>query len=297
MTAAHSVEYPPFLDPGDEFTRLDSAAVEIIPVPYDGTSTWQKGADLGPAALLAASTQVETLDIETETQVHLRGVATRAPIFCDGSPEEMCEQVEAAVGACLDAGRFPVVLGGEHSVTIGALRATKKRHPGFSVLQIDAHADTREAYHGSACNHACVMARAREMAPICQVGIRSLDRAELDTIDRSRVLFAHQIRGKTGPERVAWVERALSLLTDEVYITIDLDAFDPSLLPATGTPEPGGLLWDEVNSLLDAACGRKKIIGFDVVELCPRPGQHASEFVAAKLTHRLLSRVFAQNTP
>lgn len=278
----------PFLDPppfeGDP-------AIAILPVPYDATSTWVKGADRGPDAILRASTQVEWYDIQTRTEVHERGIVTRGPVNCDGTPDELAPRVRRAVGRELDAGRFPVVLGGEHSVSIGAFRAVAERYPDATILQIDAHADTRERYHGSACNHACVMARARELTPIVQVGIRSMDAAEADRIDHDRVVYAHDIAAH---DTDAWIERVTLMLTKKVYVTIDLDAFDPALVPATGTPEPGGLTWWQVDRLLRAVCDRSHVVGFDVVELCPTTGHHASDFVAAKLVHRFLSEVFAR---
>ncbi|MEZ6318406.1 MAG: agmatinase [Phycisphaerales bacterium] len=279
---------PPFLDP----PPFEGApAIAVIPVPYDGSSTWVKGADLGPAAILDASAQVEWYDIQTRTEVHTHGIVTRDPVNCDGSPDELAPRVERAVGRELDAGRFPVVLGGEHSVSIGAFRAVVARHPDVTILQIDAHADTRERYHGSASNHACVMARAREMAPIVQVGIRSMEADEAERIDHDRVVYAHDIAGH---DTDAWIERVTLMLTRKVYVTIDMDAFDPALVPATGTPEPGGLTWWQVDRLLRAVCDRSQVVGFDVVELCPSEGQHASDFVAAKLVHRFLSEIFVR---
>jgi agmatinase len=279
----------PFLDPPELDTAR--ASIAIIPVPYDATSTWVKGADKGPAAILRASAQVEWYDIQTRYEVHRQGIATREPVSCSGTPDELAPLVEAAVGAELDAGRFPVVLGGEHSVSIGAIWAVAKRYPDVTILQIDAHADTREEYHGSRCNHACVMARAREVAPIVQVGIRSMDADEAERIDQDRVVYAHDM----ARERIdAWIERIALMLTKKVYVTIDMDAFDPALVPATGTPEPGGLTWWQMDRLIAAVAERAEVVGFDVVELCPREGEHASDFVAAKLVHRFLSEVFVR---
>lgn len=279
----------PFLDPPELDTAR--ASIAIIPVPYDATSTWVKGADKGPAAILRASAQVEWYDIQTRYEVHRQGIATREPVSCSGAPDELAPLVEAAVGAELDAGRFPVVLGGEHSVSIGAIWAVAKRHQDVTILQIDAHADTREEYHGSRCNHACVMARAREVAPIVQVGIRSMDADEAERIDQDRVVYAHDM----ARERIdAWIERIALMLTKKVYVTIDMDAFDPALVPATGTPEPGGLTWWQMDRLISTVAERAEVVGFDVVELCPREGEHASDFVAAKLVHRFLSEVFVR---
>lgn len=285
-----------FFDPPPEYCDPTSSAVRIIPVPYDGTSTYRKGADRGPTAMLEASCQVEYFDIETESEVHKNGIHTEAPVFCETSPENLAPMVQDRVRSSLDSGKFPVVLGGEHSVSIGAIEAAAAfidNANDFSVLQIDAHGDTRETYMGSTHNHACVMARAREHASIAQVGIRAIDRSEWDTMDRNRVVWAHEIAAaRDAKSERAWMDRVLSMLAMNVYITVDLDAFDPSFLPATGTPEPGGLDWRTVNALVRRICQERKVIAFDVVELCPHEAHHGSDFFAAKLVHRMLSEVF-----
>ncbi len=258
----------------------------VIPVPYDKTSTWHKGADRGPGALLEASAAVEEYDIQTAWTPIRAGIATLADVVCDGGPEAMCDLVEERVGRVLDAGVMPLVLGGEHSVTIGAVRAAAARSEKLTVLQIDAHTDLRESYEGSACNHACVMARAREVASIVQVGIRAIDQGELEGMDRGRVFWGHEIADTSDD---VWMDRVCGLLTGEVYITIDVDGLDPSIMAATGTPEPGGLGWGQVNRLLARVCAQARVVGADVVELCPQPGLHACDFLAAKLAYRLIA--------
>ena len=288
--APGELSYPPFL--GAEGVTADpaAAAAAIIPVPYDLTSTWLKGADRGPSALLEASATIELYDIQTGSEPWKRGIVTLPPVLHDGGPEELAELVRAAAAAVLARGAIPVVIGGEHSVTIGAVEAAADAFPGVGVLQIDAHGDTRESYEGSTHNHACVMARARERCPIVQVGIRAVDSSEMPGLDPARVFWAHEIAAR---EDTNWMDEVVSLLPDNVYLTIDLDAFDPSLLPATGTPEPGGLGWYEMNELIRRVARNRRIVGFDVVELLPLPGEHASEFIAAKLVHRVLAEVFA----
>jgi agmatinase len=202
----------------------------------------------------------------------------------------MSSVVRKTVAALLERGELPVVLGGEHSVTIGAVDAAADRFDDLTVLQIDAHADTREEYEGSSHNHACVMARARERCPIVQVGIRAVDSAEMPDLDADRVFWAHDIVGAADD---SWMDEVAGLLTGEVYVTIDLDAFDPSLIPATGTPEPGGLEWYPVNRLLRRVVRASRVVGFDVVELLPAEGQHASAFAAAKLVYRFLAEIEA----
>jgi agmatinase len=277
--------------------ELEAAAAVIIPVPYDLTSSWRKGADAGPAALLEASAYVELYDIETGSEPWLRGIETAPPVECDGPPEEMSTVVRDRVAAVLGRHSLPVVLGGEHSVTIGAVEAAAaaSRAAGrrFSVLQVDAHGDMRETYHGSSHNHACVMARAREHGSTVQVGIRSVDTAELPSLGEGVVIWAHEIAASRGSGPTEWIDRTLEGLAEDVYLTIDLDAFDPSVIPATGTPEPGGLDWYEVNELVRRVAGARRIVGFDVVELLPMPGHHASEFLAAKLVYRVLAEIWA----
>jgi agmatinase len=175
-------------------------------------------------------------------------------------------------------------------VTIGAVEAAADRFDDLTVLQIDAHGDTRETYEGSTHNHACVMARARERAAIVQVGIRAVDGEEMAGLAPGRVFWAHEIASSADD---SWMDGVVDLLTDHVYVTIDLDAFDPSVLPATGTPEPGGLGWYPVNRLLRRVARAATVVGFDVVELLPVPGQHASDFTAAKLVYRFLAELGA----
>jgi agmatinase len=288
------LSYPVAEDPAafgglPEPCPLESARFAVLPIPYDGTSTWRKGADGGPAALLEASANMELYDIETGTEPWRAGIVTLAPVLHDGTPDDLADVVEAAAGALIDAGRTVVGLGGEHSVSIGLIRAHAARTPGLTVLQFDAHADTRESYEGSACNHACVMARAREVAAIAQVGIRSMDAAENERLDRSRVLFAHEMGGG-----VDWIPDLLALLDGPVYVTIDLDCLDPGIMPATGTPEPGGLSYRQIVRALAAVAREHEIVGFDVVELLPDPNNPAPDFLAARLVYQLMAYMTAK---
>ena len=278
-----------FGDFSDEHTCYKTAEIAILPVPYDGTSTWIKGADKGPEALLDASYNLEFYDIETQTEVFERGIATLDPVVEASSPEAMSREVERRMEHILDDGKFPVLIGGEHSVSIGAFRAMARRYPNISFLQLDAHSDMRDEYEGSSHNHACVMARAKELTSnITQVGIRSSAREEQHNIDPKRTFYAHQIANDA-----MWMERVSAQLSDEVYITIDLDVLDPAYLPSTGTPEPGGLSYREVLNLLRRVIREHKVVGLDVVELCPNPHAKASEFLAAKLVYQFLSELYA----
>jgi len=280
-----------FLDLPAEYRDPVQSRVAILPVPYDETSSWKKGSRHGPNAIIEASAYLEVFDIETQSEPWRQGIVVLDPIEYTGPPEPLIETVATRAAIILENNQLPVVLGGEHTVTIGAVRAARERFGDLSVLQIDAHGDTREQYQGSRFSHACVMARVREMASIVQVGIRSLDTPEWDGLDRDRVFFAHDIAAS--PHNRPWMERVIDRLSDEVYITMDLDAFDPSVMPAT-TPEPGGLFWADVNALVRAlARSGKKIVGFDVVELLPTPGLHHCEFTAAKLVYRTIAEALA----
>jgi agmatinase len=282
-----------FGDFESQYTDPDTAAVAILPVPYDGTSTWIKGADEGPQAILDASYNLEFYDIETDSEVFRKGIFVEPAVEGVDSPEGMTEAVRGRVGGILDRGKFPVVLGGEHSVSIGAIQAVAKRFDNLTVLQLDAHTDLRGSYEGSTHNHACVMARAKELVPIVQVGIRSMDTCEKPNLDSDRVFFAHQLCGRKAD---TWIPDVIELLTENIYLTIDLDVFDPSIMPATGTPEPGGLGWYEVIALIHAVCGRRNLVGFDLVELCPREHLWASDFLAAKLLYKTLTYKFCMGT-
>lgn len=277
---------PLFGDFEDRYTDFQNARIVILPVPYDQTSTWMKGADKGPSAILKASRNLEFYDILTDTEVFRKGIATDAPVENFPTPQVMVEQVRQRILDYFHKGKFPVVLGGEHSVSIGAIQAAAKSFSNLTILQLDAHADTRTEYEGSVFNHACVMARAREWCPIVQVGIRSMDSSEKPGMDTNRVFFAHEIAAD--PQK-NWIRKILSLLTENVYLTIDLDVFDPSLMPATGTPEPGGLGWYDVISLIEQVCSSRTLIGMDVVELCPRESLWSCDFLAAKLIYQTLS--------
>lgn len=271
----------------EEYSKEEGSAIVILPVPYDGTSTWGKGADKGPEAILEASANMELYDIETESEVYLNGIYTADPVKENDSPDEMVKSVFNRVTGFLKAGKFPVILGGEHSVTIGSILAFANHYPDLSVLQLDAHTDLRDEYEGSKNNHACVMARAREVAQIVQVGIRSMDSGEIPSMDQQRVFYAHQVNKDD-----SWMEKAIDLLSDNVYITLDLDAFDPSIMPSTGTPEPGGLGWYQVMDLIDKLVSRKNLVGFDVVELSPLDSNKAPDFMAAKIVYRFLSMLY-----
>lgn len=263
---------------------LEKAAAVLIPVPYDGTSTYGKGADKGPDAIFDASENMEIYDIETESEVYRKGIHIAPAVTEDESPEKMCDAVQSAVSLYLNQDKFVGLLGGEHSISIGAIQAFKEKYEDLTVLQLDAHSDLRPEYDGSACNHACAMHLASKTTNLVQVGIRSMDAVELPFLNRSNLFTSYEIR-----ENQDWQSDVVNSLGENVYITIDLDAFDPSIMPSTGTPEPGGLLWNETIDLLKMVFKRCNVVGFDINELAPQEGNNAPDFMAAKLLYKILS--------
>jgi agmatinase len=275
----------------EELADINSAKAAILPVPYDETATWKKGAARAPEAILEASHHLEHYDVVTGIEPGRWGIATLDPVEYSGPPEVLADRVHERVAELIERGVLPVTLGGDHSISIGAIRAAARLVPGMTVLQLDAHTDTREEYLGSTHNHACTMNWARQWCPIVQVGIRAVDGPEMPLLNQERVFYAHQICGSDGSSD--WVDRVVELLTEKVYLTIDVDCFDSSIVPATGTPEPGGLDWYQVDALLEQVAKHREVVGFDVVELLPTPGQWASDFLVAKLIYRFLGRIFS----
>lgn len=277
-----------FGDFDEQYAKYENAQIVILPVPYDGTSTFVKGADKGPQAIIDASDSIEMWDIETQTEVYKKGINTATAVLENESPEMMVEAVYNRVLAFLQDDKFVVTIGGEHSVSCGSIKAYSEKYSNFSVLQIDAHADLREEYMGSKFNHACVMKRAKDWAKIIQVGIRSVSADEKDFIEKERMFYAHEIF-----QNNKWIKKAIGELTENVYLTIDLDGFDPSFLPSTGTPEPGGMNWWQVIELIENLVRKRNLVGFDIVELCPNPNEKSSDVTAAKLLYRILSMKYA----
>jgi len=260
----------------------------ILPVPYDETSTWIRGADKGPDAILEASVNLEFYDVETSSEAHLKGINTVEPVLEKETPEKLVNAVYRRTLSLLKEKKFPVIIGGNHSVPIGAFRAYSEYYNDLTILQLDAHADLRQEYEGSEYNHACAMARAREYAPIVQVGIRSMSAGEIHYADKERLFFSHQLYS----DKTLYF-KALEKLTGNVYITIDLDVFDPSIMPSTGTPEPGGPDYFELLHFLREVIKNRNVVGFDVVELCPSAANKSPDFIAAKIIYQLLSYRFA----
>jgi len=264
------------------------SGIIIVPVPYDETSTWMKGADKGPDAILDSSINLEFYDVETSSEAHLKGINTIAPILEKETPEKLVKDVYDRIFSILSDKKFPVIIGGNHTVSIGAIKAFSEYFENLTILQLDAHADLRQVYEGSVFNHACAMARAREFAPVVQVGIRSMSAEELPFVERDRIFFSHELYYDK-----SLYHRALDKLTGNVYITIDLDVFDPSIMPSTGTPEPGGPPYFELLHFMRDVIKSRNVVGFDVVELCPSETNKSPDFIAAKIIYQLLSYKFA----
>lgn len=273
-----------------EWNALDTARVVILPIPYERTTTYIKGTALGPAALLAASTQLELYDVELECEPYRVGIHTAEAMKTEGiSPSRLTEEVAQAVRPFVASHKWLLTLGGEHTVSLGMVSVLRERYPALSVLQLDAHADLRDTYEGTPYSHACVARRLREMAPTVQAGIRSLslEEAEAALGAPGQLFMAHRMRASG-----SWMVQVLAALADEVYLTIDLDFFDPSIMPSVGCPEPGGFGWDETMRLLRVLFQQKHVVGCDVVELCPMEGNVAPDFLAAKLVHKLIGYRF-----
>lgn len=273
------------IDP--KFAALESAAVILQSIPYDGTSTWGKGADNGFEAFLEAAENMELYDIETDSEVFRKGIHIVPEIKEDKSPEAVFKAVYAKTQKLLKLNKFLTFFGGEHAVSIGVIKAYYESIPEISILQLDAHADLRPDYMGTPYNHACALYDASQHTNLVQVGIRSMDQLETRYLDKSKCFFAADIAGND-----SWMDKSISLLGDKVYITLDLDVFDGSVMPATGTPEPGGMDWYTMVSYLKKVFSSREVLGFDIVELAPITGISAPQYLVAKLYYKMLSYKF-----
>ncbi len=268
------------------YTAYERAKFVVVPVPYDLTSTYQSGSRRGPGAILEASANMELYDEELAQETYLAGIHTLPPLDADArGPEEMMSSVRRTIAGIAADGKIPVMLGGEHSITLGAVQALQEAFPKLSVLQLDAHADLRDAYQGTPFSHAAVARRIAGICPLVQAGIRSMSAEEAEYL-------------KTAPlksysadfilENRSWWETICGDLQGDVYLTVDLDVLDPAVMPATGTPEPGGIAWRDLIRLVREVSKRCRIRGFDCVELAPIPGMIAPDFLASKLVYRIM---------
>jgi agmatinase len=267
----------------------DSKAV-ILPVPFDRTTSYGQGTNHGPRELLLASAQVELWDEECGVDVHPHGMFTAPELDLSAhSLDEAIKEIGRVTGNLLNAGKFLITLGGEHSITSPIVEAVAARYRGVSVLQIDAHADLRDSYLEEPHSHACAMRRTLDHAPLVQVGIRNVSEEEAKAIPGLKTTIFYDWNMRDDP---TWIDRVVASLSDTVYITIDLDGLEPGLMPAVGTPEPGGLSWRELTTLLRRTFETRRVVGCDVVELCPIPGFASPNFVAARLVYKLLTYRF-----
>lgn len=271
----------------EKFTDYNKSKIVILPVPFDKTTTWLKGSDKGPRAIIEASKNMELYDIETASEVYKKGIFTEKAIIAKDS-NAMVKKVYRKVKGLLEDGKFVVTLGGEHSISAGPIKAHSEFFDDMSILHLDAHSDRRDIYEENKYSHACIIARAREITDkIISIGIRSMDSCELKSVDNDKMFYASEIAKSKN-----WIKKAVSKLSKNVYVTIDLDVFDPGIMPSTGTPEPGGLGLYQVIDLLEMVSNTKNIVGADIVELCPSQNK-APDFLAAKLIYKLLSYKFS----
>ncbi len=275
-----------------EQVTFESARAVILPVPLESTTSYVPGTRNGPREILVASSHLELWDEETSSDIHPMGIYTlpEMELPFDDMGEIMAE-IRRVVSAILEHDKFPVVLGGEHSITSPVVAAVAAKHPGLSVLQIDAHADLRDSYMGTRYNHACAMRRVLEYARCTQVGIRSMSTEEARVAASLPTEIFYDVNMRDDKN---WIEQVVESLGETVYITIDVDGMDPAIMPATGTPEPGGLSWYELLALLRAVISARNVVGCDLVELSPLPGVAAPNFLCAKLVYKILTYQFTK---
>jgi agmatinase len=268
------------------YSNLQQAKTIILPVPYDSTSEWRGGSRHGPQAVIDASQYLELYDLELDREIYKVGICTLPevePLL--SSPQDMIDRVYQVIKGLIQEEKFVVLLGGEHSLSLGAVRAFKEAFPRLSVLQLDAHADLRDAYLGTKYSQACVMRRIFELCPISQVGVRSLSREEKQflTDNKLKPIYMSDLGSNTTS-----VDRIVDSLSEDVYVTIDVDVLDPSIMPAVGTPEPDGMSWRQVFDIIQSVTLHKHVVGFDLMEYCPAEGPRSCAFLLAKLAYKLI---------
>jgi agmatinase len=274
------------------YSNLQQAKAIILPVPYDSTSEWRGGSRHGPQAIIDASQYLELYDLELDREIYKVGISTLPevePLL--SSPQDMIDRVYQVIKGLIQKEKFLVLLGGEHSLSLGAVRAFKEAFPGLSVLQLDAHADLRDAYLGTKYSQACVMRRIFELCPISQVGVRSLSWEE------KQFLTQNKLTPICMPDLAlnkASIDQIIDSLSEDVYVTIDVDVLDPSIMPAVGTPEPDGMSWRQVLDIIELVALHKHVVGFDLMEFCPGEGPGSCAFLLAKLAYKLIGYTVPQ---
>jgi agmatinase len=278
-----------FLDTPPDEAEYEDASFVVLSIPFDGTTSYRSGARDGPAAIVAASGQLEDYDIELGTDISQVGIHTAPELVPDlSSMSAFIGQVERLTDKVVSDSKTPVLLGGEHTVTIGAVSALARHHSDMAVLYFDAHGDLRDEYMGTRWGHASVARRLLEICPVVHAGVRSV------SYEEHRFISDHNLPAHLWPTEMPLEEYAVSLievLPPTIYISIDLDVLDPSIMAAVGTPEPGGMLWDDMLGILRLVCEQKRVVGFDLVELSPSEGPEACAYTAAKLTYKLMGYV------
>lgn len=280
-----------FLGLDSALREFSSAKVAVVPYGYEGGVSYGRGTAAAPAAVIEASQHLELYDETLDAEPCQVGITTIAQPEIDDDPEAMLDTLEVLAGELMDQGKFVVVIGGDHSITTGYARALAKRSDNFGVLQLDAHADLRDSYEGNPLSHACTMARVREITPhTLQIGIRSMSLEEVRRVEREKLAFCTMERFRRGKFDLT---KELASLPENLFITLDVDVFDWSVIASTGTPEPGGMVWDEAIDLLEVVFHNKTVIGFDVVELVHRNNDPNSTFAAAKLIYKMIGMKYA----
>jgi agmatinase len=272
---------------------FDNSSVVILPCPVDRTTSYVGGTRNGPHEILQASTHMELWDEEMNVDVHGVGIFTLPEMELPfGEMAPLVDEIERVAYEIISRDKFLVTLGGEHSITPPLVSAAARKYSGLSVLQIDAHADMRDAYMGTVHNHACAMRRSLQYASVTQVGIRSLSTEEAEVLPRLKTTVFFDSTMRQDPK---WMQTVVESLAEHVYVTIDVDGMDPAIMPATGTPEPGGLSWPEITRLLRLTAERRRIVSADIVELSPIPGMVAPNFLCARLLYKLLTYRFVND--
>ncbi len=280
-----------FLALPEELSKLKNSKFVLLPVPYEESTTFVKGTKYGPRALIYASHEIELFDSELGFEPCEKGICTLdelEPLVSD--PEKMTKRIQDVAEKLLEKEKIVVSIGGEHTITVGLVQAFKRKYQNLSVLQLDAHADLRDSYQGSKYSHACVMRRTREICNYVGVGIRSISSDELSFAKKKgvKLFFAHNITFD-----LSFFDKVLELLSEDVYLSFDLDFLDPSVMPSVGTPEPGGFGWYETLQILKRLCQTKNVVGFDLSELSPISGNVAPNFLAAKLVYKIIGYIIS----